>query len=65
MSDDHAKQWYFGPGSDTANCSGTIDDYDGHMTMPAAMQQIEAEEGLFRAPARQYGLGPQPQRTRS
>jgi len=68
MSDDHARQWYFGPGSDTAACSGQIDDYDGKMTQPAIMRQIVAEEGmeegLFAAPARQYGLGPQAQRTR-
>jgi hypothetical protein len=64
MSDDHARQWYFGPGGDTDSCSGTIDDYTGHMTQPAALAQIAAEEGLFRAPEGQYGLGPRPQRTR-
>jgi hypothetical protein len=68
MSDEQAQHWYFGPGSETEQCSGSIDDYDGEMTMPAIYRQIQAEEGLemglFRAPAVQYGTGPQPQRNR-
>jgi hypothetical protein len=68
MSDAHAQSWYFGNGSETERCSGEIDDYDGHMTMPPIMTQIMAEEGmdvgLFRAPDRQYGLGPRKQVTR-
>lgn len=62
MSDADAQHWYFGPGSETEQCSGSIDDYDGNMTAPAIMQRIVVEEGLnvglFEAPARQYGLGP-------
>jgi hypothetical protein len=68
VSDQHAINWYFADGGDTAKCSGSIDDYDGHMTQPAIMKAIEAEagleEGLFMAPRSQYGLGPQAQRTR-
>lgn len=68
MSDDQARQWYFGSGSETANCSGSIDDYDGTMTAPPILRQIALEEGLdvgpFRAPSRQYGLGPQTQSSR-
>lgn len=58
MSDAQAQQWYFGDGSETANCSGSIDDYDGKMTMPLVFAQIQAEEGSgfgpFAAPASQY-----------
>jgi hypothetical protein len=68
VSDAQAAQWYFGPGSETERCSGSIDDYDGNMTMPSIMRQIVAEEGLdigpFRAPISQYGTGPQAQVSR-
>ena len=62
MSDQHAIDWYFGPGGEPDRCSGSIDSYDGYMTMPDIYRQIQAEEGLeygpFRAPVSQYGTGP-------
>jgi hypothetical protein len=68
VSDDHARNWYFGSGSETRECSGSVDDYDGTMTAPPIMRQIAVEEGLnvglFRAPVGQYGMGPQRQASR-
>jgi hypothetical protein len=65
LSDDQARQWYFDSGSETARCSGSIDDYDGKRTMPAVLRDIQAEEdGMYQADALERGLGPQRQVTR-
>ena len=37
MSDAHAKQYYFGPGTETNQGSGTIDTYADQVAVPDAL----------------------------
>jgi len=47
VSNAHAQQYYFGPGTETTQGSGSIDTYDVSQTAPEAMT---TEPGTYQTP---------------